>query len=103
MNFYTLAQETGGGMPIWGLLGIYAVFFGFIYLIFLRPQQKRKKKEESMRKSAEIGDEITTIGGICGRIVGIKDESTVIIETGSDRNKLRIKRWAIATVDTIHE
>ena len=56
-----------------------------------------------MRKSAQIGDEITTIGGVCGRIVAIKDDETVIVETGTDRSKLRIKRWAIGSVDTIHD
>ena len=74
-----------------------------LYLIFFRPQQKKKKKEEAMRKSAEIGDEITTIGGICGRIVGIKDENTIIVETGVDKSKIKLKRWAIGTVDTIHD
>ena len=105
MNFIALTNggAAQGGMPIWGLLGIYAAFFVLIYFIFLRPQNKKKKKEDEMRKNAEIGDEIVTIGGICGRIVGIKDENTVIIETGSDRSKLRIKRWAIGTVETIHE
>ena len=57
-----------------------------------------------MRKNAQIGDEITTIGGICGRIVAIKEDTdTLIIETGSDRSKLRVKRWAIGSVDTIHD
>jgi len=104
-NFIALTNDGAaqGGMPIWGLLGIYAIFFVLIYFIFLRPQNKKKKKEEEMRKSAEIGDEIVTIGGICGKIVGIKDENTIIIETGSDRSKIRIKRWAIGTVETIHE
>lgn len=98
------AGATGGNpMPIWLLLVIYAAFFGLLYFIMIRPQQKKKKKEEAMRKSAEIGDEITTIGGICGRIVGIKDENTIIIETGSDRSKIRVKRWAIGTVDTVHD
>ncbi len=51
-----------------------------------------------------MGDEITTIGGICGRIVAVKDESdSVIIETGSDKSKLRVKRWSIGSVDTVHE
>ena len=59
--------------------------------------------EEAMRKNAEIGDEVTTIGGICGKIVGIKDENTLILETGSDRAKIRVKRWAIGSVDTVHD
>ncbi len=86
------------------MLLVYAVFFLILYLIFFRPQSKKKKKEAEMRKSAQVGDEITTIGGICGRIVAVKDESeSVIIETGSDKSKMRVKRWAIGSVDTVHE
>ena len=52
----------------------------------------------------QVGDEITTIGGICGRIVAVKDETdSIVIETGSDKAKLRVKRWAIGSVDTVHE
>ena len=55
-----------------------------------------------MRNSLEIGDEITTIGGIMGRIVAIKDdEDAIIIETGSDRVKMKFKKWCISTVDTV--
>lgn len=105
MNFLPLeeASATDGG-SMWIMIVIYAVFIGALYLIFFRPQSKRKKKEEQMRKNAQIGDEITTIGGICGRIVAIKEDTdTLIIETGSDRSKLRVKRWAIGSVDTIHD
>ena len=57
-----------------------------------------------MRKNAQVGDEITTIGGICGRIVAVKEETdSIVIETGSDKAKLRVKRWAIGSVDTVHE
>lgn len=84
------------------LLG-YGAIIAAMYFIFFRPQNK-KKKEAEMRKNAQVGDEITTIGGICGRIIAVKDETdSVIIETGSDRARLRIKRWAIGSVDTIHE
>ena len=59
---------------------------------------------QEMRKNAQVGDEITTIGGICGRIVAVKDEvDSIVIETGSDRSKMLIKRWAIGSVDTVHE
>jgi preprotein translocase subunit YajC len=72
--------------------------------LVMRPSSKRRKEEEKMRKNAQIGDDITTIGGICGRIVGIKeDNDSLIIETGTDRIKLRIKRWAIGSVDTVHD
>lgn len=106
MNQYFLLEggEGGGTMSIIMMVLVYAVLFGALYLIFFRPQSKKRKKEDKMRKEAQIGDEITTIGGICGRIVGIKEDTeTLIIETGTDRSKLRIKRWAIGSVDTIHE
>lgn len=82
---------------------VYGAIIAAMYFIFFRPQNK-KKKEAEMRKNAQVGDEITTIGGICGRIIAVKDETdSVIIEIGSDRARLRIKRWAIGSVDTIHE
>ena len=71
------------------------VIFGLMYLVMIKPQQKRKKQEEELRKSIAIGDEITTIGGIVGRVVSIKDDTvSVVIETASD--KIKIRRWAIA-------
>ncbi len=82
----------------------YALIILALYFIMIRPQSKKRKKEEAMRKGAQIGDEITTIGGIVGRIVSIKEENeTLVIETGTDRSKVRIKRWAIGSVDTIHD
>lgn len=75
-----------------------------LYFVMIRPQNKKRKKEESMKKSAEVGDEITTIGGISGRIIAVKDDiNSVVIETGSDRSRLQVKRWAIGSVDTVHE
>ena len=100
----TTAEQEGGGFSLIIMLLVYAVFIGALYLIFFRPQNKKKKKEAAMRKNAQVGDEITTIGGICGRIVAVKDETdSIVIETGSDRAKLRVKRWAIGSVDTVHE
>ena len=100
----TLNAQQGGGMNMVVVLLIYAVFIVGMYFIFFRPQNKQKKKEAEMRNNAQVGDEITTIGGICGRIVAIKEETeSIVIETGSDKAKLRIKRWAIGSVDTVHE
>ncbi len=80
------------------------VMMGAMYFIMIRPQNKKRKKEAEMKKNAEVGDEITTIGGISGRIIAVKDETeSVVIETGSDKSKLHIKRWAIGSVDTVHE
>lgn len=99
----TASASAAGGMMIVMLL-VYGVFIVALYFIFFRPQSKKKKKEQEMRKNAQVGDEITTIGGICGRIVAVKDEvDSIVIETGSDRSKMLIKRWAIGSVDTVHE
>lgn len=75
------------------------VLVGVMYFLMIRPQKKRQKEEQEMRASLEIGDEIVTIGGIVGRVVTIR-ENDLIIETGSDRNKMKIERWAINTNKT---
>ena len=72
------------------------VLIALMYFMMIRPQKKRQKEEQEMRSSLEIGDEIITIGGIVGRVVTIREED-LIIETGADRNKMRIQRWAINT------
>ena len=87
-----------------GMIAIYAVIIGLVYLFLLRPNSKKKKEEAAMRNNLEIGDEVTTIGGIVGRVVAIKDEEdALIIETGSDRVKMKFKKWCISTVDTVKE
>ena len=97
-------SSAGGGLQMIIMLLVYGVFIVALYFIFFRPQSKKKKKEAEMRKNAQVGDEITTIGGVCGRIVAVKDETdSIIIETGCDKSKLRVKRWAIGSVDTVHE
>ena len=65
------------------------------YFILIRPQKKKEKKDAEMRKNVQIGDELVTIGGIVG-IVCKLEEDTLVIETGSDKSKIRIKRWAIS-------
>ena len=92
----------GGNM--WVMILIYAAIIGAIYFFLIRPNSKKKKEEAQLRNNLEIGDEITTIGGIMGRIVAIKDdEDAIIIETGSDRVKMKFKKWCISTVDTVKD
>ena len=79
-----------------------SVNFFRMYFIILRPQKKREKEEQKMRNNMRVGDEITTIGGICGRVVTIRDDS-LVIETGADRNKMTIKKWAVQSCDTVHD
>lgn len=73
-----------------------------LYFLMIRPQQKKQKEEAKMRANLRVGDELTTIGGIKGRVVSIKDD-TVTIETGNDRTKIVFVKDAIGTVHTKHE
>lgn len=88
----------------WSVILIYVALFAVLYFLLIRPNSKKKKQEQEMRNNIAIGDEITTIGGIVGRIVAVKDEEDAfVIETGSDRVKMKFKKWAISSVDTQKE
>lgn len=75
------------------------VLFIAMYFLMIRPQKKKDKQIADMRNSLQVGDEIVTIGGICGKIVKTKDES-IIIAVGADKVKFEMKRWAVSTVET---
>lgn len=79
---------------IWGFLLPLILMFLLLYFIAIRPQKKRDKELKDMQSSLEVGDEIVTGGGIVGIVVRTGDD-TVVIETGGERHKLRIKKWAI--------
>lgn len=109
MNFISL-MAMGGATGANGAAGsnpfsfviIMGVMIVFMYFTMIRPQKKKQKEEQEMRDNLQVGDEITTIGGIVGRVVTVKDDS-LIIETGADRNKMKIMRWAIQTNNTANE
>lgn len=89
------ASTTGQGITtIIMLVAMVAVFYFFMY----RPQKKQEKETNEMRNSLQVGDEITTIGGIIGKVVSMKEE-TVMIETGRDGTKIRILRSAVKSID----
>ncbi len=107
MNTFLLqpqqTPQNGTGNIIF-MIVLYAAIFLALYFFLIRPNSKRKKQEAELRNNLEIGDEITTIGGIVGRVVAIKEEEDeIIIETGSDRCKLKMKRWCISSVNTVKE
>lgn len=79
-----------------------ALILVFFYFFIIRPQRNQEKKDKQMRESLEIGDEVVTNGGIVGIVFQVK-EDTVVIETGGDRSKIRVKKWAIAQNLTVHE
>ena len=82
----------------YGGIILIVVMFVAMYFLMIRPQKKQEKETNNMRNNLQVGDEITTIGGIIGKIVSIKDE-TVMIETGHDRTKIRILKTAVRNVD----
>ncbi len=75
------------------MLGFLAIF----YFLIIRPQQKKEKKVKEMRNNLKVGDEVSTIGGIHGRILTVK-EDIVVIEVGSDKVKLTMAKWSIGNV-----
>ena len=81
-------------LPILGI-GLMILFF---YFFMIRPQRKQEKKDAEMRNSLQVGDEVTTIGGIIGKVVSIKEE-TFVLETTKDRTRIRFLRGAIRSVD----
>ncbi len=101
----TAAAAAGGQQAsIWqGVLtiGIWVVVIGVAYFLLIRPQRKKQKAEDELRNNIEIGDDVTTIGGIVGRIIAVRDDDeTIVIETGNDKTRMRFKKWAISSVDT---
>ena len=98
-NFLTEAP-AGAGMG--STLIMLAVMFGLMYFMLIRPENKRKKEAEQMRSSLKTGDKITTIGGIMGTVVSIKDDKFVI-ETSADQVRIEFAKWALSTNETASE
>ena len=78
-----------------------ALMLVMLYFMIYRPQKKQEKKDAAMRSSLEIGDQVTTIGGVIGRVVAIKDD-TFVLETGADRVKIRFTKNAISSVEKLN-
>lgn len=95
-------SSTGSTQSMLVTLIPLVLIIAFFYFFIIRPQKKQEKKEAAMRDALEVGDEVVTNGGIVGIVFSIKDD-TVVIETGGDRSKIRVKKWAIAKVETVHE
>ena len=92
--FNVLMGADGGSMIIMIVLMI-AVF----YFMLIRPENKRKKEAENMRSALKVGDEITTIGGVVGTVVNVKEDKFVV-ETGADQVRIEFQKWALSTNET---
>ena len=98
MNFLTTTAATGLGSPLIMMVLMIAIF----YFMLIRPENKRKKEAEQMRSAVRKGDRITTIGGITGVVVDVK-ESRIVLETGADQVRIEFEKWAISTNETATE
>lgn len=103
LNFTTLLTEgssgsSNGGTGIWGTIIMIVVLFVVLYFFMIRPQKKQERKDAEMRGALAVGDEVTTIGGIIGKVVSIKGE-TFVLETTKDKTKIRFLKAAVRTVD----
>ena len=100
----TLFLESGaaaGGSNLSFIIMMVALIAVF-YFFMIRPENKRKKEAEQMRSSVKTGDKITTIGGIVGTVVNVK-ENNLVIETGADQVRIEIAKWAMSTNETAAE
>ncbi len=82
----------------WSTIIMLVVLLVVFYFFMIRPQKKQEKETAEMRNNLQVGDEITTIGGIIGKIVSIKEE-TIMIETGKEKTKIRLLKTAVRNVD----
>ena len=101
MNFAFLETASGSG-SMWSSIIMMALIIVVFWFFIIRPQRKKDKETAKMRSELQVGDEIVTIGGIMGIIVSMKADS-LVIETGSDRSKVRLARWAISGKNTTAE
>jgi preprotein translocase subunit YajC len=98
----TTTTETSSFVSIISTILPFALLIVVMYFLIIRPQRKKEKETQSMRNNIQIGDIVVTIGGIEGIVVNIK-EDTLLLESGDNRNKIRVKRWAVQTNETVHE
>ena len=94
LNFLTATPEAGGSLA--SLLLTFLPMIAIFYFLLIRPENKRKKEAEAMRSAMKKGDKITTIGGIVGTVVDIKEDK-IVIESGADQVRIELAKWAVST------
>ena len=81
---------------------MYAAIFAVFYFLFIRPQKKKENALKEMRNNLNVGDKVTTIGGIIANVAKVEEDS-VVLEIGPNRNKVPFEKWAIGTVESKKE
>ena len=97
--FLTTTAAPGG---LGSTIVMMVAMLGIFYFMLIRPENKRKKEAEQMRSSVRKGDKITTIGGIVGTVVDVK-ENNIVIETSADQVRIEFAKWAISSNETAAE
>ena len=100
VNFLNAGMDAGTGMG--STMVMLIVMLAVFYFMLIRPENKRKKEAEEMRASVKKGDKVTTIGGIVGTVVDVK-ENNIVIETSADQVRIEIAKWALSTNETAAE
>ena len=103
--FQFLADAASNSDPSSSLLGMLPMLLimgAVFYFMLIRPENKRKKEAEQLRSNIKTGDKVTTIGGICGTVVNVKEDKFVL-ETGADQVRIEFAKWALSTNETAAE
>jgi preprotein translocase subunit YajC len=103
----TVANSAGANAPAGGnswvsTLILVVVMVAVFYFLIIRPQKKRDKQAKDMREAIKVGDEIVTIGGFVFRVISVKDDH-YIVESPADHSKNKVMKWALSSVNTIHD
>lgn len=91
--------EAPTGMNMGSTVIMLVLMLGVFYFMLIRPENKRKKEAEELRSNLKVGDQITTIGGIIGKVVSVKDDRFVM-ETSADQVRIELAKWALSTNET---
>ena len=100
--FLTEGASVDPSAGLLGMLPMLLVMVAVFYFMIIRPENKRKKEAEELRSNIKNGDKITTIGGIVGKVVDVKEDKFVI-ETGADQVRIEFAKWALSTNETAAE
>ena len=96
--FLTAADPAAGNQMVSSIVMIVAMIAVF-YFLLIRPENKRKKEAEQLRSALKVGDVVTTIGGVVGKVVSVKEEKFVL-ETSADQVRIEFQKWALSTNET---
>ena len=100
LNFLTEGAPAGSGLSSTVIMLVLMV--AIFYFMLIRPENKRKKEAEAMRSAMKVGDKVTTIGGLVGKVVDIKEDKFVM-ETSADQVRIELAKWALSTNETAAE